>query len=190
MSDLVLRPLLRHADATSATVWVETSGPATVRVLEAEAHTFEVEGHHYALVLIDGLEPGTDRPYEVALDGRRVWPEDGDERPAPRIRTTRPDVPPDISFGSCRTVRPHRAPWTHPPEKDPQGVGIDALVALAVECRTGRRPLPDLLLLLGDQVYADEGLSPTVQDRVKPRRGDAEPAGEVADFEEYTWLYR
>jgi phosphodiesterase/alkaline phosphatase D-like protein len=48
---------------------------------------------------------------------------------------------------------------------------------------------PELLLLLGDQVYADE-LSPAVAQRIRLRRGMRPPRGEVADFEEYTWLYQ
>jgi phosphodiesterase/alkaline phosphatase D-like protein len=59
---------------------------------------------------------------------------------------------------------------------------------------------PDLLMLVGDQVYADI-LSPAVQQRVAERRagqyasGEADPdtaapADQIADFEEYTWLYR
>ena len=66
---------------------------------------------------------------------------------------------------------------------------------------TPRHSWPDLLLLVGDQVYADI-LSPAVQARVRARRGERSPdtledaTGEVApetqvaDFEEYTWLYR
>ena len=33
MAQLVLGPILRHVDATSATIWVETDAPATVEVL-------------------------------------------------------------------------------------------------------------------------------------------------------------
>ena len=51
MNSLLLGPLLRHVDETSATVWVETDGPGEVRVLSGQARTFEVAGHHYALVV-------------------------------------------------------------------------------------------------------------------------------------------
>jgi hypothetical protein len=45
--------------------------------------------------------------------------------------------------------------------------------------------------MLGDQVYADEGMSPRVRERQVERRGaESAPRAEVADFEEYTWLYR
>jgi hypothetical protein len=53
---------------------------------------------------------------------------------------------------------------------------------------------PHLLVLLGDQVYADDS-SPITRARIADRRAhlddsDLTPAfDEVADFEEYTWLY-
>ena len=44
-------------------------------------------------------------------------------------------------------------------------------------------------MLLGDQVYVDEG-APATRERIRQRRGTDEPPGEeVTDFEEYTWLY-
>ena len=49
---------------------------------------------------------------------------------------------------------------------------------------------PDAVLLLGDQVYADE-VSPATAKFIRQRRDVSEPPGEeVADFEEYTRLYR
>ena len=48
---------------------------------------------------------------------------------------------------------------------------------------------PDALLLLGDQIYADE-VSEGALDFIRSRRDTNEPPGEqVADFEEYTRLY-
>jgi phosphodiesterase/alkaline phosphatase D-like protein len=49
---------------------------------------------------------------------------------------------------------------------------------------------PDLLLFLGDQVYADDA-SPMTRELIRARRDVSEPPGEeIADFEEYTHLYR
>ena len=188
---LVLGPVLRYADTTTATVWLEASAPAQVEVHGRSGRTFEVLGHHYAYVVVDGLQPGTDVPYDVRLDGDVVWPEPDDPRPAPRLRTLLPDGRLDLVFGSCRTDRPHEPPWTLPVEQHPDGVGVDALHALSLTLQRGERGLPDLMLMLGDQVYADEGLSPRVRERQVARRGEnSEPRNEVADFEEYTWLYR
>src|SRR3712207_7703605 len=36
--------------------------------------TFELEGHHFALVHVTGLTPDRETPYEVVLDGERAWP--------------------------------------------------------------------------------------------------------------------
>ena len=75
MADLVLGPLLRYVDHTSATIWVETDDTCTVHVEADErswsASTFAVHGHHYALVEVEGLEPGTIAPYAVTLEGHR-----------------------------------------------------------------------------------------------------------------------
>jgi hypothetical protein len=65
MSDLVLGPVVRFVDSEEATVWVETDRPCEVEVLGASTSTFAVDGHHYALVCIEGLEPGTSHPYEA-----------------------------------------------------------------------------------------------------------------------------
>ena len=53
-------------------------------MLGRRERTFCVEGHHYAIVPITGLEPGETYPYEVALDGERRWPLAGLRLPAQR----------------------------------------------------------------------------------------------------------
>ena len=72
---LVLGPLLRYAGETAATIWVETDRACEVEVLGRRARTFHVAGHHYALVVVDGLAPGTGYEYQVTLDGAVRWPE-------------------------------------------------------------------------------------------------------------------
>ena len=50
---------------------------------------------------------------------------------------------------------------------------------------------PDLLALVGDQVYADDNLSPETLRYIQRHRGPDEGAGhEVANVDEYTFLYR
>jgi PhoD-like phosphatase len=192
MPDLILGPLVRYLDETDATVWVETDGPCDVEVLGRRDRTFTVEGHHYALVTIPELEPGRAYEYEVHLDGERRWPPAGSEFPPSAIRTIQPGAPLRIAFGSCRVSVPHRPPYTLTPEEDPErGREIDALYALATRMREqAPEEWPQLLLLLGDQVYADEA-SPETREFIRGRRDTAvEPGEEVADFEEYTRLYR
>jgi len=60
--ELVLGPLLRHVGERDATVWVETDAPCEVEVLGSRSATFEVAGHHYALLVIEGLDPGGEHP--------------------------------------------------------------------------------------------------------------------------------
>jgi hypothetical protein len=102
MSGLVLGPLLRHVGTQDATVWVETDAPCTVEVLGCREQTWTVAGHHYALVCVEGLEPGTSTPYDVRLDGEVVWPLPDSEAPPSRIRTLGADRRLKLAFGSCR----------------------------------------------------------------------------------------
>ena len=67
--------------------------PARSRCSGAARPTFCVEEHHYALVRIEGLEPGSFNEYEVALDGERRWPEPGSELAAERDSHPRPRRP-------------------------------------------------------------------------------------------------
>ena len=196
MAHLVLGPLLRYVGTTQATVWVETDAPCEVAVLDARRRTFCIEGHHYALVLIDGLTPGTTTEYEVLLDGEAVWPpEDG--RPPSRIVTREGEPQARLVFGSCRVGAPQRPPFTLDPGVDERGFGIDALLAYSLRLQRGDEDWPDCLLLLGDQVYADE-VSPDTGEFIRNRvdaatrtgRIDAPPPEEVANFEEYTRLHR
>jgi phosphodiesterase/alkaline phosphatase D-like protein len=179
--------MLRHVDATSASIWVETRDAADVVVRSGQdewsARTFAAHGHHYALVEIDGLAPGSVRAYTVEVNGERVWP-DGGGFPPSSIATLDPDRPLRLAFGSCRTSVPHDAGGnrTH---------GVDALRAFAMHLAAdAQAPRPDLALFLGDQVYADS-TSSQMQDFIASRRSLREPPGkELKDFEEYAHLYR
>ncbi|WP_338696102.1 alkaline phosphatase D family protein [Streptomyces sp. Q6] len=190
MARLRLGPLLRYVDEEAATVWVEASRPCVAEVrckdgAHGSARTFQIDGHHYALVTVTGLTPGTETAYEVTLDGGRVWPEAGSRFPDSTIRTphhTGPDAPVRVTFGSCR--------WAAPPADEHDPVGPDALDSLAA--RLAARPdaeRPDILVLLGDQVYADETSPATRQWLARRRDLTEEPGNQVADYQEYTHLY-
>jgi PhoD-like phosphatase len=192
VAELLVGPLLRFVSETEATIWVEVDSPCEVNVIGASALTFHVEGHHYALVVVDGLEPGTTYEYDVALDGRRVWPEDGGDWPAPSLRTLSHSEDVTVVFGSCRVAVPHEPPYTLTKDEDKEnGREIDALYALAHRLRKlPRDEWPDLLLMIGDQVYVDED-APKTREFIRRRRDTSRaPFEEVADFEEYTHLYR
>ena len=190
VAELILGPVLRYVSDTEAVVWVETDSPCTVEVLDHRASTFSVEGHHYGLVCIDGLEPGRTYKYGVALDGHARWPDRNSDFPPSIIRTVDPDGRIDLIFGSCRAALPHHPPYTLPKDEDERGRGLDALHTLALSMLESEPDRwPELVLLLGDQVYADE-VSPEALEFIGSRRDTSRPPGEeVADFEEYTRLY-
>jgi PhoD-like phosphatase len=191
MPELVLGPLLRYVGETDAVIWVETDAPCEVEVLGTRERTFCVCGHHYGLVHADHLDPGAWHEYEVLLDGERRWPEAGFGFPPSAFRTYPKDGPLHVVFGSCRVAAPHEPPFSLRKDEDPRGREIDALHTLALRLKDEpRERRPDVLLLLGDQVYADE-LPPATADFVGTRRDPAEPPGDcVVDFEEYAQLYR
>jgi hypothetical protein len=189
MAGLLLGPLLRYVGRTTATVWVEADAACDVAVLGQSARTFEVSGHHYALVPLEDLPEGAVLEYEVHLDGERVWPLPGSTHPPSTIHTREGEDRARLVFGSCRVGAPQREPYTLPPGEE-HGFGVDALWAYSRRLQEGIEPWPDGLLLCGDQVYADE-VSPETLEYIRSRRDTSQPPGEeIADFEEYTRLYR
>jgi hypothetical protein len=191
MPELILGPLLRYAGEHDATIWVETDSACEVEVLGHRSRTFHVEGHHYAIVHVAGLEPGESYEYGVALDGEKKWPEPESEYPPSVIRTIGAEEPLRLVFGSCRLSLPHEPPYTLGKEEDECGFGPDALYALVA--RMLREPWeswPDVLLMLGDQIYADE-LPTNTREFIRARRDTTKlPGEEAANFEEYTHLYK
>ncbi|WP_306802264.1 alkaline phosphatase D family protein [Microbacterium sp. C7(2022)] len=88
-----------------------------------------------------------------------------------------------MAWGSCRTSVAHdkHGNRTH---------GVDAMRTFALAMQEDRMLRPDLILLLGDQVYADITTKP-MQDFIRQRRDIKKPPGkELKDFEEYAHLYR
>ena len=185
MPRLLVGPLLRHVGSTDATVWVETDAACTVEVLGCRERTWTVAGHHYALVEVRGLQPGSSHPYRVHLDDEQVWPPPDTSFPPSRIRTLpEPDAGRlRLAFGSCRYGRASAT-------RTDRHFDADVLVGYARELAgQHERDWPDALLLLGDQVYADE-TSAATRRRIRARRDIRTGAkDQVADFEEYTWLY-
>nr|WP_260439649.1 alkaline phosphatase D family protein [Humibacillus xanthopallidus] len=178
--------MLRYIGETDATVWVETSGADVVTVeadgREWRAPTFSVKGHHYALVVVDGLAPGDELPYAVRIGDEPVWPPAGHAFPPPRIRTIDRSRPTRLLFGSCRTSVSHDRAGN-------ASNGVDALRTLALALADGAAQWPDLLAFVGDQVYADE-TSEEMRAFIAARRDITQPPGEeIKDYEEYAHLY-
>ena len=191
MPSLLLGPILRYAGNSEATIWVETSAACEVTILEATAPTFQIEGHHYALVHVRGLNPGAETEYEVKLDGLRAWPEPDSHFPPSAIRAPKGDGDLRLTFGSCRMALSHEPPFALPSSDDSRGHGIDALRALALRTAASpREARPDALLMLGDQVYTDD-LSPDMQSVATSRRdGDGSPKDKLCGFSEFALAYR
>jgi hypothetical protein len=194
VSRLVLGPLVRYAGRDEASVWVETDGPAAVEVRPegapvAGTRTWSVAGHHYAIVRCGALPEDAATPYEVWVDGERAWPAD-ESFPPSVLRTHAPGGTGRVVFGSCRVCAPHEPPFTLTKDDDDSGREVDALRTYALRMRDEPpENWPQLLVLLGDQVYADE-VPPDVAEFIRSRRDVSNPPGtQVADFEEYTQLY-
>jgi hypothetical protein len=195
---LVLGPLLRYVAETEATIWVETDRACQVEILGRQAQTFEVAGHHYALVVIGDLLPGAEYEYQVTLDGTVRWPDPEPDFPASVLRTTDPARPLRLTYGSCRIAElpmpRHR--WSsrrarQRAAEDQKEHGPDAMIAFALDLKdTPHDQWPDLMLHIGDQVYADDPGPATRQHIEQTRDPEVPPCYEVAGFAEYCFLYR
>jgi hypothetical protein len=203
--ELLLGPMLRYVSETEATIWVETDRECEVAVLGHRASTFQVAGHHYGLVVIEGLTPGSEHEYQVTLDGTVRWPLAGSGFPPSVLRTLSEGRPARLAFGSCRVAE--IAPFNldrkarrrrEAGQSQAGDDGIDALAAAAaVLAGSPSDSWPDVLLMIGDQVYADEP-GPAARRFIADHRpgrpasgaAGAPPADEVADFAEYCALYR
>jgi phosphodiesterase/alkaline phosphatase D-like protein len=190
MGELILGPILRYVSETEATVWVETDSACEVEVLGCVARTFQVESNHYAIVTASGLEPGSVVPYDVRLDGEVHWPLPDTQFPPSTIRTPAAPDRLRVAFGSCRVALPHEAPYVLPKDEDSEGRGPDALYALALRLR--ELPVdqwPDVLVMVGDQIYADE-VSPGTRDFIRQKGNLEGPhAEEVTEYSEFRHLY-
>lgn len=192
---LVLGPFARYVSTEQATFWVETAHACTVTVTTSsgatgQERTWGVHGHHFALVTVDGLPADSVVDYAVSIDGDEVWPTPGHRS---IVHTLCEDGPVTVAFGSCRRGDTDS-------EEARTRLGADALVGLADRISTsGEDSWPDLLVFLGDQVYADDP-SEAVVERLRARRDAGLRAegvrssdvveDEICDFEEYTWLYQ
>ena len=189
---LLVGPLLRRVVGDRATIWVETTEPAQVRVEvdgggAGSAPTFTAYGHHYALVVVEGLRPAAASAYTVLLDDHLVWPLPESPYP-PTVIRTRPaddrDTPVRLIFGSCREATPHATARKLPPD------ALDAYARRMMADPQHPDLRPDLIVLLGDQVYADK-TSAKVRRFLRRHRpgGYHGPENQVVSFDEYTKLY-
>ena len=211
MPKLVLGPLLRYVGETQATVWVETDAAARVEVevspatggreaaggRERPGADLPVEGHHYALVLIDGLEPDRVYTYRVELDGERGLAGAGG-------RPRRSRLPGEHHPHPARRPPAADRLWVLPGRR-PARAAVDAAAQRRPQARQGgRRPVrvrpadarrrPRHLARPRCCCWATRCTPTTTSEKADSSARAAagrpsRPGAEVADFEEYTQLY-
>lgn len=179
---LVLGPLLRYVDESSATIWVRTADPALVTVERAghvwSAPTFAVHGSHFALVVLDGLEPGSDDAYEVRLDGTPVWPREDAAEPGSH------------AGADPRTAtRLRHLPHDREPRRGGQPGPRGRCAALLRDCPEGRprrRTGPTCSSSSATRSTRTPRRTPSLEEFMAARRDLSLPPGdEIKDFVEY-----
>ena len=182
--------MLRYADARVTTIWVQTDVACEVEILASRERTWCVDGLHFALVAGVRADPDDgDVPTRSAWTGARLAAGSAPDSRRARAPPMRPAAGRD--FGSCRITRPHVAPYDLRASEHPDGQGVDALRAYALRLAGagGGAACPDMLVMLGDQIYADEP-SPALREVFAARdRPPGAPEDELADFPEYAMAY-
>jgi phosphodiesterase/alkaline phosphatase D-like protein len=195
MGDLRVGPFVRAIRPDGVAIWTEWSHPCDVTLTVTEADTLAeqessslvahvrtvtVGGRYYALSQLTGLQPATWYNYQVAtsvLD------------PAPSAKETNvqcfrtldlPDVKNTLrlAYGSCRklsTIEP------------------DALSAfgswLVASIEQRESVWPHLLLLIGDQIYADDYVGRRKQKRFHVQPDPAAQPVATQSFEDFALMY-
>lgn len=211
MTSLLIGPLVRATNSSSVLIWAEctqacwvTLKASPIKIPEAaedtppftrRTHTVLIGGHHYAAAYLDGLQPATWYTYQLDIsegdDTERtdvVTEADskhGDTRPLLYcfrtmnvVETTQSERTQSqlyFAYGSCRKSEEQ---------------GVDALSAfgswLSSQYEQREMQWPHLLLLIGDQIYADQ--PPAALKQVYPQL--AHGANTFEDFAllyEYAW---
>jgi phosphodiesterase/alkaline phosphatase D-like protein len=203
---IVVGPIVRRVEQSSAAVWLELSADAAVvgrakpllggakkarkqHVDSKLAHTTPVGGRYYAIIRFEGLQPGVVYAYSLtaAYDPgedvatvKRVrqkgaaLPLKGyainGELPAFRTLPKGSTEPLRVAFGSCRNFEGGY--------DEKEGEDTLALYGRMLADMFERRLTnwPHVLLLLGDQIYADD-VPPDVREAIAKHRARRRKAG-------------
>ena len=172
MASLLLGPLLRYVGRTQATIWVETDRPC--RVTGARAPGADVRGRRPPLRAGGARRPARGRGDRVhGRARRRAGLAAAGRRARRRARSTpgRASTRRGSCSGRAASARRSASRTRCRRTRTTQGFGVDALWAYSRRLQAGIEPWPDGLLLIGDQVYADEVSPETLEFiRVAPRR--------------------
>ena len=193
MGDLRVGPFVRAIRPDAVTIWTEWSHPCevTLTVTDAEqepssfaicVRTVTVGGRYYALSQLEGLQPATWYTYRVGASTPKVASVSfAEETNVQCFRTL--DLPDAqntlrLAYGSCRKLSVS---------------GIDALNAfgswLIASIEQRDSVWPHLLLLIGDQIYADDFTGRRKQKRFHARPDPAAQPVETQSFEDFALMY-
>lgn len=199
MSQIRIGPLVRATTTTSATIWAEFTHPCTMQLsvvptqspdaapINLSVRTTTVGGRHYAVPQLNNLQPATWYTYHIhttTLDTPTLQQADTtllqcfrtfDPSPTSQSPSLTPRAPLRLVYGSCRK---------------PDQPSTDALSSFAswLQNHFEQRETtwPHLLLLIGDQIYADQPTQPFLQQYPHLRHGATQFA-DFALFYEYAW---
>lgn len=193
MGNLRVGPLIRAIRPDSVAVWTEWNSSCDVTLtatpsdrfqrpgtLSVSTRTIMIGGRHYALSLLTGLQPATWYTYHVGDSAQESQPCSAERTLVQCFRTL--DLPNAgaalrLAYGSCRKLSAGEP---------------DALSALSLWLLRSldEREVcwPHLLLLIGDQIYADDFIEEREQALLSPLHGQT-PQRAAQSFEEFALLY-
>ncbi len=208
MTYLRVGPLVRATNATSVVIWAELASSCTVLLsaqplenahvtqtdtISVRTHTVTLGGRFYIAPQLQGLQPATWYTYSLSIieqtqhtqqleysDSslvscfRTMNAEDESDRPE-HVSSSQTQQPLRIVYGSCRKfVAPQ----------------VDALSAFGRWLREHNAQKetmwPHLLLLIGDQIYADQP-SDTIKQQYPQLQAGAKTFDDFALLYEYVW---
>ena len=150
-----------------------------------------VGGHHYALVLVTGPRAGGTTPYEVRLDGARVWPQDRRRFRRRSSAPTTPGAPVGSHVRLLPRVRPHEVAVLAAQGGAPRGPrGRRAAGAGRCRCAAATRRVAARARPARRPGLRRRGLARDRRANPRAARLTVPPGESIADFEEYTRLYR
>ena len=206
MTHLRVGPLVRATNATSVVIWAEVPYPCTIllnvqpmntsdtdqlHTIDVRSHTITIGGRHYIAPQLQGVQPATWYTYQLFIITQTEHEEslervdetlvfcfrtmNGDDESTIPSSSSAPLQQLRIAYGSCRKfVAPQ----------------IDALSAfgrwLRAHDEQKEAVWPHLLLLLGDQIYADQPSQEIKQHHPQLQNG-AKTFEDFAILYEYVW---
>jgi phosphodiesterase/alkaline phosphatase D-like protein len=193
MADLQVGPLIRAVSSRSVVIWAELTVAESITLTAQSAqseHTVEVSGksvtiggHHYITLQLQHLQPATWYDYTITRTQTQETLISSDLSslhqcfrtldPAPTDMPLTPSQPSTlrIAYGSCR-----KAEETLPDAFNAFGAWIRRHMAQREQL------WPHILLLIGDQVYADEPPTEIVHTHPHIAKG-------AVTFEDFALLY-